>query len=325
MKLNALHCFVAAVETGSIHAAARKLGLTQPALTKALRGLEQELGVQLLVRTTRGSGPTEIGHAFYRRARLVAGEIGKARAEIDQLRGTMAGELAFSVAPAATIQLVPEAVREFRRVHPAVRLRIFDGPLPSAIAQLRAGETEFAVASLTGHWPRREFRLEKLFEYETVVVARRGHPLAAARTLKDLREADWAHAGARGSVGVFAEATFAPHGMEPPRPAMECGSFAALIAMVATNDVLALLPRPFVELPALRALLVRVPVREPSARAAIGLVQRADAALTPAAEALANQLRRVAGRLRTADGGRADDARAPARPRALPRSRPPAG
>lgn len=298
MKLNALHCFVAAVETGSIHAAARKLGLTQPALTKALRGLEQELAVQLLVRTTRGSSPTELGRAFYRRARLVAGEIVKARAEIDQLRGTMAGEVAFSVAPAATIRLIPESVREFRRAHPAVRLRIFDGPLPAAIAQLRAGETELAVASLTRHWPRREFRLEQLFEYETVVAARRGHPLAGARSLKELRDADWAHAGAQASVGVFAEATFAPHGLEPPRPALECGSFAVLIAMVATNDVLALLPRPFVELPALRNLLVRVPVREPGARTAIGLVQRADSALTPAAEALAIELRRVAGRLR---------------------------
>jgi DNA-binding transcriptional LysR family regulator len=297
VKLNALHCFVAAVETGSIHAAARKLGLAQPALTKALRGLEQELGVQLLARTTRGSTPTELGRAFYRRARLVAGEIGRARAEIEQLRGTMAGELAFSVAPAATIQLVPEAVRAFRAAHPAVRLRIFDGPQPAAIAQLRAGETELAVASLTGHWPRREFRLERLAEYETVVVARRGHPLAGARTLRELVAADWAHAGAQGSVGVFAEATFAPHGLAPPRPAMECGSFAALLAMVATNDVLALLPRPFVELPALQTALVQVPVREPGARTAIGLVQRADAALTPAAEAFAVSLRRVAAQL----------------------------
>jgi DNA-binding transcriptional LysR family regulator len=297
MKLNALHCFVAAVETGSIHAAARKLGLAQPALTKALRGLEQELGVQLLARTTRGSAPTELGRAFYRRARLVAGEIGRARAEIDQLRGAMAGEVSFSVAPAATIQLVPEAVRAFRAAHPAVRLRIFDGPLPAAIAQLRAGETEFAVASLTSHWPRREFRCERLAEYETVVVARRGHPLAGARSLRELAEADWAHAGAQGSIGVFAEATFAPHGLAPPRPAMECGSFAALLAMVATNDVLALLPRPFAELPALKTALVQVPVREPGARVPVGLVQRADAALTPAAGALASELRRVAGRL----------------------------
>jgi DNA-binding transcriptional LysR family regulator len=298
VKLTALQCFVAVVETGSIHAAARKLRLTQPALTKALRGLEQELAVQLLVRTTRGSAPTDFGRAFYRRARLVAGELGKARAEIEQLRGTMAGEVAFSVAPAATIHLVPEAVREFRHAHPAVRLRIFDGPLPSAIAQLRAGETEFAVASLTRHWPRREFRLEKLAEYETVVVARRGHPLASARSLRDLLDADWAHAGARGSVGVFAEDTFSPHGLQPPRPAMECGSFAALVAMLATNDVLALLPRPFVDLPALKNLLVRVPVREERARAAIGLVQRADSPLTPAAETLANYLRRVAARPR---------------------------
>jgi len=79
---------------------------------------------------------------------------------------------------------------------------------------------------------------------------------------------------------------------------MECGSFAALVAMLATNDVLALLPRPFVDLPGLKNLLVRVPVREAGARASIGLVERTDSPLTPAAETLANHLRRVAARLR---------------------------
>jgi DNA-binding transcriptional LysR family regulator len=294
VKLSALQCFVAVVESGSIHGAARKLALSQPALTKALRNLEQDLGVQLVVRTTRGSAPTEFGRTFYRRARVVAGEIGKARLEIDQMRGSMAGEVAFSVAPAATLALVPAAVREFRRAHPAVRLRIFDGPLPSAIAQLRAGEIEFAVGSLTRHWPRREFRIEKLLDYETAVVARRGHPLAGARSLKDLLEADWAHAGARGSVGIFAEETFAAHGLAAPKPAIECGSFAALIAMLATNDLLAMLPRPFVELPQLGGLLVRVPVREKTRDASIGLVQRADSPLTPAAQALAERIRAAA-------------------------------
>jgi DNA-binding transcriptional LysR family regulator len=298
MKLNAMQCFVAIVETGSIHAAARKLELSQPALTKALRSLEQELAVQLLVRTTRGSTPTEFGRAFYRRARLVAGEIGKARQEIRQMRGNMSGEIAFSVAPAATIALAPEAVRRFRLEHPAVRLRIFDGPLPSAIAQLRGGETEFALGSLTRHWPRREFRVEKLLDYETVVVARRGHPLGGARSLKELAGADWAHAGARGSIGIFTEETFSLHGLQPPRPAIECGSFAALLAMLVSNDLLAMLPRPFVELPQLASLLARVPVKEKTKPASIGLVQRADSALTPAAQALAGQLRAVAAQLR---------------------------
>lgn len=298
MKLNAMQCFVAIVETGSIHAAARKLELSQPALTKALRSLEQELAVQLLVRSARGSAPTEFGRAFYRRARLVAEEIGKARQEIRQMRGNMSGEIAFSVAPAAGIALVPEAVRRFRLEHPAVRLRILDGPLPSAIAQLRGGETELAVASLTRHWPRREFRVEKLLEYETVVVARKGHALAGARSLRALAGADWAHAGARGSIGIFTEETFALHGLAPPRPAIECGSFAALLAMLVTNDLLAMLPRPFVELPQLASLLVRVPVKEKTESTSIGLAQRTDSALTPAAEALAEHLRAVAAELR---------------------------
>lgn len=297
VKLSALECLVAVVDTGSIHAAARKAGVSQPALTKVLRALEEELGVQLVVRTTRGSAPTEYGRALYRRARIVAGEIGRARQEIGQMRGRMAGEVAFSVAPVATLGLLPAAVREFRRLHPAVKLRIFDGPLPAAIAQLRGGEIELALGSLTRHWPKREFRIERLLSYETAVVARPAHPLAGARSLKELAGADWAHAGARGSVGIFTEETFAQHGLTPPQPALECGSFAALLAVLASDDLLAMLPRPFVELPQLKGVLVRVPVREKTAASAIGLVSRADAPLTPAAQALAEQIRIAAKRL----------------------------
>jgi LysR family transcriptional regulator, regulator of abg operon len=305
VKLNALECFVAVVDAGSIHGGARKAGVSQPALTKALRNLEQELGVQLVVRTTRGSTPTQFGRALYRRARIVAGEVQRARQEIGQMRGRMAGELAFSVAPAAMLQLVPGAVRAFRAEHPAVRLRIFDGPLPSAIAQLRAGDIEFAVGSLTRHWPRREFRVERLVAYETAVVARRDHPLAGARSLAELQEADWANAGARGSIGIFTDETFARHGLTPPRPAIECGSFAALLAMLASQDLLAMLPKPFVDLPHLKGVLARVPVREQTAPTAIGLVQRADAPLTPAAQIFTARLREAAqGRASLAPGHR---------------------
>jgi hypothetical protein len=70
--------------------------------------------------------------------------------------------------------------------------------------------------------------------------------------------------------------------------------------MLVSNDLLAMLPRPFVELPQLASLLARVPVKEKTKPASIGLVQRADSALTPAAQAqaLAGQLRAVAAQLR---------------------------
>ena len=71
MKLHQLQALVAAVEHGSIRAAARELHLTQAALTKSLRQLEEEAGVALLVRKSRGVGLTEAGLRLHARALLV--------------------------------------------------------------------------------------------------------------------------------------------------------------------------------------------------------------------------------------------------------------
>jgi DNA-binding transcriptional LysR family regulator len=71
MRLNQIRDFIATIEAGSLRAAARSVGVSQPAMTKSLRQLENELGVQLLQRSSRGISPTRSGRAFLTRARVV--------------------------------------------------------------------------------------------------------------------------------------------------------------------------------------------------------------------------------------------------------------
>ncbi len=71
MRLNGIRDLVAVVESGSIRAAARKLGVSQPAITKSVRSLETELHLQLLKRTPQGVVPTPAGRALLVRARAI--------------------------------------------------------------------------------------------------------------------------------------------------------------------------------------------------------------------------------------------------------------
>lgn len=87
MKLHQLHALVAAVEHGSIRAAARELHLTQAALTKSLRQLEEDTGVALLVRKSRGVGLTEAGLRLHARAQLVMRQLVLAQDELQQAQG----------------------------------------------------------------------------------------------------------------------------------------------------------------------------------------------------------------------------------------------
>ena len=96
MKLNQIKAIIAIAETGSIRGAARKLGLSQPALSKNLLATEQELGVQLVNRTSRGVNLTPFGQAILTSGRGIDLEFERLKDEIEQMRGLQ--ECAVSIA-----------------------------------------------------------------------------------------------------------------------------------------------------------------------------------------------------------------------------------
>ena len=87
MRLNQIRDFLAIVESGSLRAAAGKIGISQPAITKSIRQLEEELHVQLLQRNARGAAITRAGKTFLARARVVQAELRKAEDDLAALRG----------------------------------------------------------------------------------------------------------------------------------------------------------------------------------------------------------------------------------------------
>src|SRR6266853_1679303 len=182
MRLRQIRDFLAVVESGSIRAAARKLGVSQPGITKSVRSLEAELHVQLLQRTPHGVVPTPSGRAFLARAQVAQSELRKAEEEAVQAEGEGVGSVAFGVGPTSAFQIVPEAVTHFRRQFPHARLRILEG-VPRVLLPLVRDET---LDLATG--PRPDAKLDPalafrpLFREDIVVVARKGHPLRNARS-----------------------------------------------------------------------------------------------------------------------------------------------
>lgn len=131
MKLSYIQALVAVVRAGSIHAAARDLGVSQPAFSKTLRALEEELAAPILIRSINGVELTEYGKAFYQRALIVSDELRRAQEDVMQLRGKLEGSLSVAIAPASIMQLAPMVFEDFRRKCPAVKLHITEGIWPS--------------------------------------------------------------------------------------------------------------------------------------------------------------------------------------------------
>lgn len=121
-RLQLMTTFVRVIEAGSFTAAARALRVGQPAVSKAISGLEDHLGVRLIVRSTRRLAPTEAGQMFYERARLALSEVDETWVAVKDVSAGLDGRLRVC-APVtfARLHVVPR-LGSFLDAHPKLRL-----------------------------------------------------------------------------------------------------------------------------------------------------------------------------------------------------------
>ena len=189
MKLTSLRALVAAIEEGSLRSAARRLGVTQPALTKLIRELERELATTLLVRSTTGVVATAQGMVLYERANAAERELSHAVEQIRQLGGRMTGSLTIGAVPLAVMLLVPETLRTFGAEFPDIQLRILEELYIAQLTRLRKGEVDIALGPRPDALPPGEFVVETLMPTSMVIVVGKGNPLARARSLREIGRA----------------------------------------------------------------------------------------------------------------------------------------
>ena len=293
MKLNSLRAFAAAVEEGSLRSGARRLGVSQPALTKMIRELERELATTLLHRSTTGVLATAQGRVLYERAVAAQRELAHAVEQIQQLGGRMTGTLAIGAVPLAVMTLIPEALRTFGLEFPDIRLRIVEEMYIQQLTGLRSGEVDVAVGPVPEHLPPGEFAIEPLMPVDMVPVVRKGNPLARARRLADLADAPWVYTGSTPATG-YARTLFERHGLKGPPPGALVNSTLGLLSVVATGNCVGLLPHQFAAHPFAAEQLAIVRLAEGPLRLRIGALARADAALKPSVRHFLAHLHRAA-------------------------------
>ncbi|MDF9715675.1 LysR family transcriptional regulator [Nocardioides sp. ChNu-153] len=137
--------FRTVARAGSLSAAARELGTTQSAVSQQLRALEREAGGALLVRTARGTTPTEAGAALLARADAVHAALHQAQEELGALADLRAGTVRLAAFPSAAATLVPAVVRALQGDHPGLRVTLVESEPPEAWAAVLAGDADVAL------------------------------------------------------------------------------------------------------------------------------------------------------------------------------------
>jgi LysR family transcriptional regulator, regulator of abg operon len=297
MKLNQIRDVIEVASRGSLRSAARHLGVAQPAITRSIRELEHELGVALFERRVTGMVLTVMGKIFLRRASAIQLELDRAKDEIGQLKGTGTGTVAVGLSTASHVALLPRVLQPFEHRYPDVKLRISEGLFPVMEAGIQDGSIDFYVGPLAEDSVASEFVIEKLFDNHRVIVGRKNHPLAAAKSLRDLVHAKWVTTSVTIASKAELDPLFEKYGLGRPTIAVQAQTALSIIVVAASSDFLTMLPQQWLEFVDKTNLLQRIVVREELAAPTMYIVRRARLPLTPAAEHLCDLFRRAASQL----------------------------
>lgn len=137
--------FRTVVRAGSISAAAREVGWTQPAVSQHLQALERATGCRLLERGPAGVAPTEAGRLLLARADTIAGELHLAEEELAAVTQLRRGRVRLAAYPSAAATVVPRAIAVLQRRHPGLDVELTEDEPPEATEALREGAVDLAL------------------------------------------------------------------------------------------------------------------------------------------------------------------------------------
>ncbi len=298
MKDHQLRALIQVAESGSIRAAARELHLSQSALTKALKELEEDVGAALLSRSYMGVEFTPAGQALLARARLSREVLDKARQEIARLRGGSGVRVSVAMTPLVAATMMPRALREFERVSPDVEIAMFEGLLSIAIPGLMEGRIDFALVIADADDLPYDIQFEKLASVPTAIACSARHPLAGARKWSDLKDARWALNLSAGSQGHQLLAWMQQRGLEVPHRLTYCASPFLMSELMRRAERLCVGPRTLFADPMFGEGLVMLPLSPAPPDMALGVLTLKGVPLTTAARHLLTLLERQARQVR---------------------------
>jgi DNA-binding transcriptional LysR family regulator len=185
LNLHSLRLFAAVAEQGGFSAASRSLHVSQPAVSKAVRQLEGQLGTQLLLRSARGVSLTEQGNALFAHARIIFGEERAAEDALGAMQGLTRGSLRLGSSLTLASHFVPRILGAFHARHPAIELTLVAENTRGVVDSLLANSIELGVVEGPVSHPR--VQVSPWVEDFLVAVVAPDHPLTRVRRLRAAR------------------------------------------------------------------------------------------------------------------------------------------
>jgi DNA-binding transcriptional LysR family regulator len=241
LSLDHLHTFADVVRLGSFSAAARRLNLTQPAVSLHIKQLETRLGVRLIERIGRRAHPTAAGRDLIAHVQRVDAAVVGALEAVANHRDGGSGRLRLGTGATACIYLLPPVLRALRQNFPALEIVVNTGNTPDILAALEDNAIDLALVTLPA--PGRNFQAMWTREDELVAIFPPGTDALPARiTAAYLAGQPLVLYETGGHARRVIDQWFMRAGLAP-KPIMELGSVEAIKKLVGAGMGCAVLPQ----------------------------------------------------------------------------------
>jgi DNA-binding transcriptional LysR family regulator len=285
MAMNAelldLKAFVSVAELGSFVRTAQALNLSQPALSRRIRKLEDALGAPLLERSPRHVALTMVGRDFLPKVRHFIDELENATLSIRDLGRSGTGLITIAAVPTAVFYFLPAAIARFSADHPRIRIRILDVGANQGLDAVQRGEADFGINFLGATHADIDFT--RLAEDPFVLACRKDHPLARRKQVAwhELADQRVITVGRTSGNRALIDNALAQRGTQL-NWAYEVTHLSGSLGLVEAGLGVAILPKlatPAGDHPVIRT----VALVDPEVTRTIGVIRRHGSSLSPAA------------------------------------------
>ena len=283
MDLTLIRSLLAVSDHGAIGEASHALGLSQPALSRRIRILEEEFAAELVERNGRGVVLTEMGRLAVAEGRLMVARMDRLKQDIARHIRLEAGVVRVGGGATAVSYLLPRAIAQFRKQHPAVRFEVREAGSRDVEESVRTGALDLGFVTLPTSAP--DLVVRSLLKDRIVLVAGMDHPLSCRKrvTAKHLEGQSLVGFEAASAIRRLIDTALREAGVAM-NVVMELRSIAAILKMVETTGSLAFVS----EMGAQGARVI--PVSGLRVERELGLISLRDRPLPPAAGRFAEDI-----------------------------------
>lgn len=295
LRLRHLQLIETLADTANMHATAQQMGLSQPAVSKMLREIEQLLDFPLFERQPRELVATELGQVVIAFARRTLNDCRHFAQELNALRHGGYGHLRIGAIFAATAQVVPQTLLHLKRQRPLLTIELLEHTSDQLLQMLLHKQLDLVIGRFTEPRQQEHFEYQELASEPFLLCADPSHPLAreAAPAARDLEQWPWVVYPPHTPLRRMIEQAFSDAGIAFPVNRVETASVQSSLHLLRHSPALALLPEAIVlqQVALGQLVLLQPPLQTPSL--GYGLIRRRDEPLSSNAEQFCAALRQT--------------------------------